>query len=451
MEGGEEGRKGGREGREERKSRLRLVQEKLRGANACVGSGGGSEAASAFFSCGVSRCCRWWCRARVNAEGESRDGGEQGLDPRWCWVDDRTRNWRSENLRVSGVGGSIVLRNSKISDILADLSRVLSKHLQEDGDRPSGSGGDSTEALTAQVRRLTMELRQLAASNRPITVVNGSPSSGGNLGSLIVPAAVLGVAGYGYMWLKVSPIGNVFNLKKIALGWSFSDVMYVTRRNMSNAVASMSKQLETFSAALVATKRQLTLRLDNVSKSLEHNTALTHAIQAQVGQVRGDVAQVGLEMREVQRQIEGLEGKIDEVQGKQDFTNQGIVLLCRFVLQGLEGGGQPELLQGFHAYSRTRLERSTSSSFAASSGLKELQHFSEKLLIQTGSPGDANPTSNRSSPNLQRSLTTTVLGGIIPSFRDMFAESKAEFTQYRVSMASQVDGVEGLRRLFKKV
>lgn len=27
-------------------------------------------------------------------------------------------------LRVSGVGGSIVLRNSKISDILADLSRV---------------------------------------------------------------------------------------------------------------------------------------------------------------------------------------------------------------------------------------------------------------------------------------------------------------------------------------
>ncbi|BBN01183.1 hypothetical protein Mp_2g05340 [Marchantia polymorpha subsp. ruderalis] len=320
----------------------------------------------------------------------------------------------------AGVGGSIVLRNSKISDILADLSRVLSKHLQEDGDRPSGSGGDSTEALTAQVRRLTMELRQLAASNRPITVVNGSPSSGGNLGSLIVPAAVLGVAGYGYMWLK---------------GWSFSDVMYVTRRNMSNAVASMSKQLETFSAALVATKRQLTLRLDNVSKSLEHNTALTHAIQAQVGQVRGDVAQVGLEMREVQRQIEGLEGKIDEVQGKQDFTNQGIVLLCRFVLQGLEGGGQPELLQvghssnvslglkcdylppkqvGFHAYSRTRLERSTSSSFAASSGLKELQHFSEKLLIQTGSPGDANPTSNRSSPNLQRSLTTTVLGGIIP-------------------------------------
>ncbi|KAL2641375.1 hypothetical protein R1flu_008962 [Riccia fluitans] len=300
----------------------------------------------------------------------------------------------------AGVGGSIVLRNSKISDILSDLSRVLAKHLQEDGERPSGSGVDSTEALTAQVRRLTMELRQLAASNRPITVVNSSPgSSGGNLGSLIVPAAVIGAAGYGYMWLK---------------GWSFSDVMYVTRRNMSNAVASMSKQLETFSAALVATKKHLSLRLDSVTKSLEHNTALTHAIQAQVGQVRGDVAQVGLEMREVQRQIEGLEGKIDEVQGKQDFTNQGIVLLCRFVLEGVGGGANPDLLQGFHAYSRTtRLERSASTTFAVPAGLKDIQSYTEKLMIQTTpSSGDANSANGKTSSNLQRSLTTSPFAGL---------------------------------------
>ncbi|KAL3677948.1 hypothetical protein R1sor_020904 [Riccia sorocarpa] len=299
----------------------------------------------------------------------------------------------------AGVGGSLVLRNSKISDLLSDLSRVLAKHLQDDAERPSGSGVDSTEALTAQVRRLTMELRQLAASNRPITVVNSSPGSGGNFGSLIVPAAVVGAAGYGYMWLK---------------GWSFSDIMYVTRRNMSNAVASMSKQLETFSAALVATKKHLSLRLDSVTKSLEHNTALTHAIQAQVGHVRGEVAQVGLEMREVQRQIEGLEGKIDEVQGKQDFTNQGIVLLCRFVLEGVGGGGNPELLQGFHAYSRTtRLERSASTTFAVPAGLKDIQSYTEKLMIQTSpSALDANSATGKTSSNFQRSLTASPFAGI---------------------------------------
>lgn len=31
----------------------------------------------------------------------------------------------------------------------------------------------------------------------------------------------------------------------IVQGWSFSDVMYVTRHNMANAVATVSKQLET--------------------------------------------------------------------------------------------------------------------------------------------------------------------------------------------------------------
>jgi hypothetical protein len=175
-----------------------------------------------------------------------------------------------------------------------------------------------------------MELRQLAAANRPITVVNGGQSSGTNFGSLFLPAAVIGVAGYGYMWFR---------------GWSFSDIMYVTKRNMNNAVASMGKQLDSVSSALVTTKRQLTSRLDFMNRSLEDNTAVTNAIQAQVGVVRGEVAQVGLEMRDVNKHIEGLEGKIGEVAEKQDFANQGIVLLCRFVLQGLEGGQKPELLQ----------------------------------------------------------------------------------------------------------
>lgn len=33
-------------------------------------------------------------------------------------------------------------------------------------------------------------------------------------------------------------------------GWSFSDVMFVTKRNMANAVANVSKQLEQVSTAL---------------------------------------------------------------------------------------------------------------------------------------------------------------------------------------------------------
>lgn len=39
-------------------------------------------------------------------------------------------------------------------------------------------------------------------------------------------------------------------------GWSFSDVMFVTKHNMANAVASVSKQLDTVTEALAVSKLQ---------------------------------------------------------------------------------------------------------------------------------------------------------------------------------------------------
>ncbi len=80
--------------------------------------------------------------------------------------------------------------------------------------------------------------------------------------------------------------------------------------------------------------------------------------------------------------------KIDAVQGKQDFANQGIVLLCRYAAS-LQMFEQPELFQGFRSWSsnvQSPLEGSTSSSASVSSvatGLKELQHFSEVLAAKT--------------------------------------------------------------------
>lgn len=36
----------------------------------------------------------------------------------------------------------------------------------------------------------------------------------------------------------------------VAQGWSFSDIMFVTKQNMANAVANVSKQLEHVSETL---------------------------------------------------------------------------------------------------------------------------------------------------------------------------------------------------------
>ncbi|KAI3760151.1 hypothetical protein L1987_50542 [Smallanthus sonchifolius] len=47
--------------------------------------------------------------------------------------------------------------------------------------------------------------------------------------SLVVQAAALGTLDYGYMWWK---------------GLSFSDLMYVTKSNITNAVSNLKNSLE---------------------------------------------------------------------------------------------------------------------------------------------------------------------------------------------------------------
>lgn len=102
----------------------------------------------------------------------------------------------------------------------------------------------------------------------------------GSYGSYLVPAAALGAMGYCYMWWKVrfliliqthqfcchecvafgSALLRIAILSDLRLlsnfisfvvqGWSLSDVMFVTKHNMANAVATVSKQLEHVHEAL---------------------------------------------------------------------------------------------------------------------------------------------------------------------------------------------------------
>lgn len=92
-----------------------------------------------------------------------------------------------------------------------------------------------------------------------------------------MPAAALGAMGYCYMWWKVilfkakpSSVGIAFGIMLESIckllffsftlyfsnlqGWSFSDVMFVTKSNMANAVATVSKQLEHVSETLAVSR-----------------------------------------------------------------------------------------------------------------------------------------------------------------------------------------------------
>ncbi|KAI9082239.1 hypothetical protein K1719_035662 [Acacia pycnantha] len=167
--------------------------------------------------------------------------------------------------------------------------------------------------LWLMIRQLTQEIRELALSN-PVTIFNGKPTSNGSFASYILPVAAIGaMMGCYYMWWK---------------GWSFSDVMFVTKRNMANAVATVTKQLENIHETLASTRRYLTKKLEGLDLKVEEHNELTQLIANDVNVVKSKLSQIGVDMKLIQEMIAGLEGKLKLVESKQDITNSGLWCLC---------------------------------------------------------------------------------------------------------------------------
>ena len=245
------------------------------------------------------------------------------------------------------------------------LYQVLSKHLREED---KGDGGSSDAALSLQVKRLAQELRSLASSSRTVTVVQaGNGGSGVSFTTYVLPAAVVGAVTYGYMKWK---------------GFSFGDIMYVTRKGMNNAVEQMGKQLEHVSAALTSTRKHMNLRLDTVSSKLDDSVVITGLIKNQVEEVKDTVGRSIYEIENVNHKMEGLGLKIDEIQDSQSIANQGIYLLIEWVHRSFPNQ-HPELAQSFNSWYLKASNMEKSSAFPGlitSPGLK--QFFSQSLEHQ---------------------------------------------------------------------
>ncbi|KAG5551653.1 hypothetical protein RHGRI_009916 [Rhododendron griersonianum] len=190
----------------------------------------------------------------------------------------------------AGLAGTIVLRSGRLSDLISQLQELIS------GVNEAEISPDNYDSalLATQIRHLAQEIRELTTS-RPITIYNGNSTSGGSSASYLLPAAALGAMGYCYMWWK-------------ARGWSLSDVMFVTKHNMANAVATVSKQLEHVSEALA------------------------------VSEAKSDLNQIGYDIDIINQMLSGLEGKIELLDSKQDMTNAGLWYLCQFA-----GGAKDEM------------------------------------------------------------------------------------------------------------
>ncbi|XP_065875162.1 uncharacterized protein [Euphorbia lathyris] len=213
-------------------------------------------------------------------------------------------------LAGAGLTGSIILRNGRLSELVAQLQELL-KGVDEVELAPYKY---DSALLAAQIRQLAQEIKDLTLSN-PVTIFNGNPSTSGSFASYLVPAAALGAMGYCYMWWK---------------GLSISDVMFVTKQNMANAVATVSKQLENVSETLSSTKRHLTKRLENLDWKMEEQLDISNLISNNVDDMKTNLSQIGFDVETIHQMISGLEGKLELLESKQDATNSGLWYLCQF-------------------------------------------------------------------------------------------------------------------------
>ncbi|XP_022140737.1 uncharacterized protein LOC111011327 [Momordica charantia] len=211
----------------------------------------------------------------------------------------------------AGLTGSVVLRSGRLSDLISQLQELL-KGVTEAELSPSPHKYD-TAILAAQIRQLAQEIRELTLSG-PVTVFNGNSSSSGNYSSYLVPAAAVGAMGYCYMWWK---------------GWSFSDIMFVTKQNMANAVSTVSKQLEHVHEALASTRRHLTKRLENLDWKLDEEIETTNLIANNVEDVKSNLSRIGFDVETIHQMVSQLEGKLEVLEKKQDITNSGLWYLCQ--------------------------------------------------------------------------------------------------------------------------
>ncbi|KAF0916046.1 hypothetical protein E2562_000675 [Oryza meyeriana var. granulata] len=253
----------------------------------------------------------------------------------------------------AGFAGSIAFRNGRLAEILAELQESL-----RDNDAGGSEGGDGPiNAVTEAINKATMELRQVGSQAAVVLV---DPAGNGVVSSLIAPAAAAGALSYGYMRWK---------------GISISSLMYVTKQNMANAVASMTKHLEQVQTSLAAAKRHLTQRIQHLDDKLDQQKEISGQIRDEVTGARLKLQNIGSEMQNLKQMASGLGGKLDSIEAKQNYSLAGVMYLVEFIEQN--GGRLPRSVE--HLQRTARLAGITGDQ-------KQLLGLGQLLAIESATP-----------------------------------------------------------------
>ncbi|GMJ08183.1 hypothetical protein like AT1G24265 [Hibiscus trionum] len=212
----------------------------------------------------------------------------------------------------AGIVGSILAKEggmSSVSDFVSGAFKIAYRQLKNDNSTSSVKKPHN-DYLVAQVNSLRQEL-QILASNRPITIVTGR-GTGASKYSIII---VVVVVGYGYVWWK---------------GWRLPDMMFATRRSLSDARDAIAKQLESVYSSISVTRRHLSSRIESVDSRLDEIADITSTTQEEVSLIQDKSKMLNTNVQSVRHVVQTLESKIKRIEGKQDMTNEGVSWLCDY-------------------------------------------------------------------------------------------------------------------------
>ncbi|KAA8533336.1 hypothetical protein F0562_033131 [Nyssa sinensis] len=232
----------------------------------------------------------------------------------------------------AGIVGSVLAKEGRlphVPDFFSGAFKIVLKQIRQDESTPS-SAKPRNDVLLTQVNSLRQEL-QLLASNRSVTIVTSSGSGTSRYGVIVVVVII----GYGYAWWK---------------GWKLPDMMFATRRSLSDACTTIAKQLENVYSSISAAKRHLSSRIDRVDCSLDECAELTAGTREEVSELRGEMKVIGVDVQSVHHAVRTLETKISRIEGKQDLTNEGVRRLVDYAWN-LENSKTTERIQAAPANS----------------------------------------------------------------------------------------------------
>ncbi|XWS69286.1 hypothetical protein CRYUN_Cryun04dG0166100 [Craigia yunnanensis] len=278
----------------------------------------------------------------------------------------------------AGIVGSIIVkegRMSSVSDFVSGAFKFAFRQLKHDDSTPSVNK-PRNDYLMAQVNSLRQEL-QILASNRPITIVTGR-GSGTSKYSIII---VVVVVGYGYVWWK---------------GWRLPDMMFATRRSLSDARDGIAKQLESVYSSISATRRHLSSRIEGVDNRLDEIADITATTQDEVSLLQDKSKMLNSNVQSVRSVVQTLESKINRIQGKQDITNEGVNLLCDYT-QTMEQNRSTDRIQASPASSSRPALEAPMRTPSRTGSLPPI------LSVELLSPSDSNGT-----PKVKRSPRNAV-------------------------------------------